>query len=186
MSSAQRRRLLLGVLGLLLAVVGYRLVANWVASSGVEFGRSLRVDHRDVSQALALQVAELELHRLSQDSGEFEPGRNPWRFAPKAPPPPPPPPKVVERRLPPPRDPTPRNVEPPKPQPPDVDVRYLGSFGPERRKIAVFVDEDTIYNKVTGETLKEKFIVEQIGYESVDLKFVGFPDAPAERLAAGG
>ena len=72
------------------------------------------------------------------------------------------------------------------PQPPPIDLDYLGSFGPARRKIAVFSDGETIHNAMAGEILAGKFIVHQIGYESVDLKFVGFPEVPAERLPAGG
>ena len=34
--------------------------------------------------------------------------------------------------------------------------------------------------------LPQKFIVDRIGYESVDLRFVGFPDVPARRLPVGG
>ncbi len=45
---------------------------------------------------------------------------------------------------------------------------------------------DKIYNALAGDVLEGKFIVDHIGYESVDVKFVGFPDAPAKRLAIGG
>ena len=69
------------------------------------------------------------------------------------------------------------------PKPPVVDLKYLGSFGPETRKIAVFYDGSNIYNALAGDVLNGKFIVARIGYESVDLKFVGFPDTPAQRLA---
>ena len=33
-----------------------------------------------------------------------------------------------------------------------------------------------------GEVLDGKFIVSRIGYESVDIRFVGFPEAPARRV----
>jgi hypothetical protein len=69
-----------------------------------------------------------------------------------------------------------------------VTLTYLGSFGPKSRRIAVFADEsgENLYNARTGEVLEGKFIVDRIGYESVDLKFVGFPDEPARRLPIGG
>ena len=69
-----------------------------------------------------------------------------------------------------------------------VNVTYLGSFGPESKRVAVFADESgqNLYNARTGDVLEGKFIVYRIGYESVDLKFVGFPDEPARRLAIGG
>jgi hypothetical protein len=72
------------------------------------------------------------------------------------------------------------------PQPPPVDVTFLGSFGPPTRRIAVFTDGKTIYNAERGDTLSGKFVVHAIGFESVDLTFVGFPDVPPERLAVGG
>jgi hypothetical protein len=50
----------------------------------------------------------------------------------------------------------------------------------------VFSDGKTIYNALRGEILHGKFQVHAIGYESVDLTFVGFPDVPPERLAVGG
>ena len=63
-------------------------------------------------------------------------------------------------------------------------MRYLGSFGPRDRRIAVFEDPagGGVFNAREGETLQGKFIVDKIGYESVDLRFVGFPDEPPRRL----
>lgn len=74
------------------------------------------------------------------------------------------------------------------PRPPPITVVYLGSFGPERRRIAVFADGagENLYNVRVGEVVEGKFIVDRIGYESVDIKFVGFPDEPAKRLPIGG
>ena len=43
-----------------------------------------------------------------------------------------------------------------------------------------------VYAPISGEVVEGKFIVDRIGYESVDLKFVGFPDEPAKRLPIGG
>ena len=72
---------------------------------------------------------------------------------------------------------------PPKPQPPPVDVTLLGIFGPERRRIAVLTDnEGTIINALEREVIREKFIVDRIGFESVDIGFVGFPDVAPQRL----
>ena len=70
--------------------------------------------------------------------------------------------------------------------PPPVDVAFLGSFGPDRGRIAVFTDGTDLYNARIGDVVKAHFVVEAIGYESADLKFVNFPDAPAQRLEAGG
>ena len=50
----------------------------------------------------------------------------------------------------------------------------------------MFSDGKEIFNAFEGGVLKGNFVVDKIGYESADLKFVGFPDAPAKRLAVGG
>jgi hypothetical protein len=67
-----------------------------------------------------------------------------------------------------------------------VDVVFLGSFGPDGRRIAVFSDGTDIYNVLQGGILKRVFRVDKIGFESADLGFVDFPDEPSQRLAAGG
>jgi hypothetical protein len=178
----QREKLLLGVLMVLAAVMGLRVfVLPWLrgderaaaAGAGPSGARS---------EAQGLQIAQastLDLAALEGSSAELEVGRDPFRFA--APPPPPrpapPPPPPFEPPPPPP---------PMGPQPPPVDLTYLGSFGSPARRIAVFSDGKTIYNALRGETLGGKFVVHAIGYESVDLTFVGFPDVPPERLAVGG
>ena len=43
-----------------------------------------------------------------------------------------------------------------------------------------------IINALEQQVIHEKFIVHEIGYESVDFKFVGFPDAAPERIEIGG
>ena len=69
-----------------------------------------------------------------------------------------------------------------KPRPPEFTLQYLGSFGSANRRIAVFTDGKTVHNLQEGQVLEGKFIVARIGYESVDIKFVNFPDEPAKRL----
>ena len=73
-------------------------------------------------------------------------------------------------------------IEAAKPKPPEFTMEYLGNFGPPNKKIAVFSDGKKIYNTVEGEVIENKFIVAHIGYESVDIRFVNFPDTPAKRL----
>ena len=70
----------------------------------------------------------------------------------------------------------------PKPQP--FTMKYLGNFGSPQKRLAVFTDGKTIYNAQEGEVLEGKFIVAHIGYESVDIQFVGFPGLACP--AAGG
>lgn len=73
-------------------------------------------------------------------------------------------------------------IEAAKPKPPEFTMEYLGNFGTPEKKIAVFTDGRKTYNALEGETIENKFIVARIGYESVDIRFVGFPDWPAKRL----
>ncbi|MFQ5526019.1 MAG: hypothetical protein ACE5GX_07120 [Thermoanaerobaculia bacterium] len=182
-----RRKLLLTVLAAVALMVSVRALwpylAHFDATAGVAgLGRS-PIDMETPSPSLAeLRLADLELK-----AAEYHPGRDPFRFE-AAPPPPPPPPKPVPKPAQTQRRPPPR----PKaggakaaPQPPPVDVKYLGSFGPENAKIAVFGDGNDLYNVRKGGILKEHFVVESINYESADLKFVNFPQLPATRLAAG-
>jgi hypothetical protein len=147
------------------------------------------------------QVVELRIADLERVPRDYAPGRDPWRFGEPPPPPPPPP-------APPPKPPSPEElerqrqlqaelerqrleaerlaaIERAKPRPPLFSYEYLGNFGPPGNRIAVFSDGNEIVNVRQGEVLEGKFIVAQIGYESVDIKFVGFPDEPPQRLAVG-
>jgi len=140
-------------------------------------------------------VEPLRLAALSHVSPGFTTGRDPWRFV-EPPPPPPPKPRVPSAaelramreaeearqrqlaelaRL--------KAIDDATPKPPPFSWSYLGNFGPSSQRIAVFTDGKRVWNARQGETLENKFIVAQIGYESVDIRFVGFPDVPAQRLA---
>lgn len=181
-----RERTLLWVLGIALLIGAWRYL--WMPSRSSDLERVLRGEERASTGLAEREVEELHLAELDATASEFHPGRDPWRFGrreapvrpeprPPAPPPPTPPPPPAE---------TVASNEPPKPKPPPVDVVYLGSFGPALRKIAVFSDDEGIYNVPSGDTLKGKFRVETIGFESVDLAFIGFPDVPPKRLPVGG
>ena len=133
------------------------------------------------------EIAELRTADLERKPGVYRPGRDLFRYGrdprptPVLPPPRPEPPPQQVITFPP-------SLEelPPERRPPPVDVVYLGSFGHPGREIAVFIDHETIYNARVGEVIKEAFRLVSIGFESVDLKFVGFPEAKAHRLPVGG
>jgi hypothetical protein len=136
-----------------------------------------------------LEVVPVRLSALELEEAEFHVGRDPFRFAAprrqEAPPParpPSTPSRETENRTPE----RPADRAPASPQPPPVDVVYLGRFGSTSRPIAVFSDGNEIYNVLEGGVIKGQFVVDSIGYESADLTFVGFPDAPSKRLAVGG
>lgn len=185
------------ILVALLAVAG---VVALTSGGGDGDGESLDVPTAPQPRRTGRRAAEPNpaetgdiLALRSPDAGEvaaeYEPGRDPFRFY-EPPPPPPPPPKP---QPPPPPQPVapvtpPPPVAPPKPQPPPIDVEYLGSFGPAEAPIAVFTgaDGEEIWNVRVGGVIEEKFRVVRIGYESVDLGYVDFPDEPPARLPVGG
>lgn len=140
------------------------------------------------------EVGELRLQDLEVEPTEFRVGRDPFRFGAPPPPPTPPPPTAEElaaleqARLQAAERARARAVEEAKPRPPAFDLTYLGSFGPPDRRVAVFSDKarQEILNARRGEVLRGKFILDEIGLESVSLKFVGFPEVPAQRVGIGG
>ncbi len=187
MTKEERQKRLLAALLVILAVsLGYRAFQG--ASRDAD-GPAAQRRLSGSGELARIELPHLELELLRREAASYTPGRDLFRFAEKAPPPQPRP--AVERR-PAPR-PQPRPVArpatpptPPRPQPPAIDFNYLGSFGPPERRIAVFVKGDEIYNALAGDVLMERFIVDKIGFESADIGFVGFPDAPEARLQAGG
>ncbi|HEY2292647.1 MAG TPA: hypothetical protein VGM86_18250 [Thermoanaerobaculia bacterium] len=140
------------------------------------------------------RVAVLRMADLERVPGESQAGRDPWRFV-DPPPPPPPPPHVptkeeleAQRRA---EEEARRRaeeaarlaaIEAAKPHPPEFNLQYLGRFGPPDRQIAVFTNGKQIFNKQEGEVIDNKFVVAHIGYESVDISFVGFPTVPPKRV----
>jgi hypothetical protein len=193
----RRKQFIFAALALVLLFVGWRQIRQG------SFGTSTSVDRTAGGPSRGavtgngvgngdLLVVELRVADLVREPGDYAPGRDPFRFG--APPPPPPPPpeepdldalrRAEEEALA--ALEQPGEITPPKPVPPPVDVVYLGSFGPNKRRLAVFSDGKAIFNVLEGGVLNEKFIVVRIGFESVDVGFVGFPDAPPERLAVGG
>jgi len=201
-----RERRLLWVLGLIAAAFAVRTLftlarpsggggatvgaASRAGSTSPRFGRGGRQRVAEIPD----QIAELRLEDLLISPRDFTVGRDPFRYGPPPPPPPPPGPSAEElermRRE---AEEARRRAEAAAreaaiPRPPPISVVYLGSFGPNDRKVAVFSGEDgeKLYNALAGDVLEGKFIVDRIGLESVDLKFVGFPDEPAKRLAIGG
>jgi hypothetical protein len=91
--------------------------------------------------------------------------------------PPPPPPGAAEFV-----GPLPAQTPTPTPAPPPIPFKFMGSFGPRERPIAVLVAGDRIVNARAGDTVFERFVLKKVGYESIDVEFLGFPYAPAKRL----
>jgi hypothetical protein len=144
------------------------------------------------------EVVDLRIGELGGTARDYKPGRDPWRYVlpPPSPTPPPPPPpsaediarqREAEERL--------RQMQAAQeaarlkeintPKPPPFTLQYLGKFGPEERPLAVFTDGKNILNVQEGEVIQGKFIVGQIGMESVEIQFVDFPNWPPQRLPVG-
>jgi len=174
----RRVQILLAVLGLFLAYYGWSWLRQEAGPAGPGAGPGGSRAARETREVLALRFEDLE-----GEPAVYSPGRDLFGYGGR--------PAVVEEPIedtqpeitevaaPPPR-------EAPKPLPPQVDFFYLGSFGPSGRKIGVFSDEQAVYNARVGDVIKEQFVLVNIGYESVDIGFVNFPDAAARRLAVGG
>jgi hypothetical protein len=182
----RRQRLLLAALAVVAAVFAVVRLPSLLTPGGGGRGPG----GGDGDGVGAARVAELEVGRLEAEARDYQPGRDPFRYyEPPPPPPPPPPPGPTAEEL--------AALEaarllalgdlpPPGPQLPAIDLTYLGSFGPEERPIAVLTNGDAIYNAVEGDVLEGRFVVAHIGYESVDLGYLEFPDEPPARLAVGG
>jgi len=194
MSAAQATNrpnpLLLGLLGIVAVIAAWRYLPSFGGGPG--FTRTTAADLRSAT----IDVVELAAYTLEQPPPPSRPARDPWSFGtrpapeatdarPEAPPPPEPEPlQPASPEIPAPRTPEPKPLGP---EPPPVDVFYIGSFGRSDNPIAVFVDADkSIFNALEGDLVKDKFEVQNIGYESVDLLFVDFPDERPVRLAIGG
>ena len=186
--SNRPRPLLLILLAVVALIAAWRYLPSFGGGPGFT-----RTASADLSSPV-IDVVELAAHTQQEAPPEVAATRDPWSFgsrpapertAPREAPPVPEPvpvqPVVTERPKPAPPAPTPVGARPPA-----VDIVYIGTIGRDDDPIAVFTDADkTIYNAPTGGLVKDHFEVQRIGYESVDLLFVGFPDEPAVRLAIG-
>jgi hypothetical protein len=74
---------------------------------------------------------------------------------------------------------------PPKVLPPDFSYKYIGTFGSSTNPIASFSSNGEIVNARVGQTLGGKFILLNIGIESVEIGFVGFPPDEKKRIPLG-
>ena len=182
-----REKTLLGLLLLIAGIQGVRLFSDSLGGGGLKLAALRKSAARQAAEGMrAGSVAELNIAVLDAKAGTTEVGRDPFRFGRARP---------VAREAPPPLPPgrTTHEISQQRAaersgseaRPPDIDLSFLGSFGSPDRKIAVFSDGESIINALVGETLQDDFIVHKIGYESVDLRFVDFPDHPPERLAVG-
>jgi hypothetical protein len=62
------------------------------------------------------------------------------------------------------------------PPPPEFPMSYLGWLGPDRLRVAVFRQGDDVLAVPVGDTVKERFILRDVGPKTVTIGFVGYPD----------
>lgn len=181
------RPLLLVLLAVVAVIAAWRYLPSFGGGPGFT-----RATHADL-QSTTIEVVELAAHTLDESPPEVTATRDPWSFGSQPAPDravpettvPEPKPIAVQPVVPVRPKPQPAAPKPIGPRPPAVDIIYLGTMGRDDDPVAVFSDGSAIYNALTGDLVKDQFQVQRIGYESVDLLFVGFPDEPAVRLAIG-
>ncbi|HSD72539.1 MAG TPA: hypothetical protein VLE54_07100 [Thermoanaerobaculia bacterium] len=100
----------------------------------------------------------------------------------REPTPTPPPPPTAAPTIPPVMGPLGPPTPTPTPTPPDPPFKLIGIFGPKERPIAVLANGDDIFNAREGETVLGRWILLKVGYESIDVGFVGFPRTETRRL----
>lgn len=197
---SSRQAILFGVLAvvLLLAVVRWRPGASSsaapspasrrdrpeTAAAGDEpvSPRSKRPSAKEVSPD---EVPILSAQDFSTHTAHAAPdtGRNLFDLRePTRPPPPtpfPPPPAPGDARF---VGPLPPPAPTPTPRPPEISFKFIGTFGPKKNPIAVIQQGDSIYNVRAGDVVFDKFVLRKVGYESIDVGFVGFPSAEPVRI----
>jgi len=124
-----------------------------------------------------LTARDLEPHLRG---GAVDTGRDLFDFREPTPTPPPAPTPAptIPPTFGPPGPPTPT----PPPLPPNVVFQLIGIFGPKERPIAVLRSGDEITNARKGDVVFGQFKIQNVGYESIDVGFVGFPPGETRRL----
>ena len=69
--------------------------------------------------------------------------------------------------------------------PPRFDYKYIGTFGSAANPIATFTRDGEIVNARVGDVIDGKFILRNIGLESVEIAFTGFPPDKRQRVPLG-
>lgn len=179
-----RERNLLILIAVLAPFALWQYIGPMLGSGAAVIGGS-NLEERQSLNLEGVEIIEPELTALQAERGQYAPGRNLFDFA-SAPPPPrpkPTPPKPVVRK---PQPPKPQPVAPPPPPgPPPLTLTVSGVFGPDARRIAVVRSGEALLNAMERDVIDGKFIVHQIGYETVAFTFVGFPDAEPQRVTIG-
>jgi hypothetical protein len=156
-------------------------IADSARAARGSFGR------RGEPQVTASDIPNLDPAALSAASPPVPgPSRSLFRF--REPPPPPPPPKKPEPPKPilpgDPRfiGPLPPPPPPPPPKPPAIPFQFTGSFGPPSSPVAVLVEKGDLTVVEQGDVVDGRFVIRNVGYESLEVGFVGFPPTEVQRI----
>ncbi|MDX1382557.1 MAG: hypothetical protein R3190_02880 [Thermoanaerobaculia bacterium] len=176
-----REKVLLAVLAAVASIQVIRLLPDSLEGGPLTLARKSPT-RRAAEELRPAAVAHLDIEVLDAASGRTEVGRDPFRFGlPPASRRPPPAPQREDDR----RRGTPETDPAAERRPPPIRYSYLGSFGTERLQVAVFSDGEAIVNAQVGQALDDALVVEAIDRESVEIRFVDFPDHPPRRLRVG-
>jgi hypothetical protein len=196
---SRRQAILLGVLAVVLvfAIVRWRPGSRTAAvpgpsgvarpaaqrsAAGASPARGGRGSAREISpdEVPVLSVADFEPHAPTTPNAS---GRDLFDLRePTHPPPPTPtpaPPGPGDPRF---IGPLPPPPPPPTPKPPEISFKFIGTLGHKARPIAVVVQGDQVFVAQAGDTLFGKFLLRKVGYESIDVGFVGFPESETRRV----
>lgn len=179
MASTDRNRVLL-LVAALVVVTGWALVQRWGSVSGS-------------SSSLGSSQARFEPHQVPKlETDLLLRSRTPVEGSPRSPfahgaPPTPtrdprPTPTPQPTPTPPPPPPTRTPGPSPTPLPPAFDRVYIGHLGPARLPVAVFRKGEALEIATPGTILDNRFILRQVGLESVVIGFVGYPEEVTTRV----
>jgi len=153
-------------------------VADADAESGRSFGR--RPEVRVSPDA----IPDIDVSAFSrQPNTSPDVARDLFRF--KEPPPPKPkpaPPAYIRPGDPRFVGPLPPPPPPPPPQPPAIAFQFTGTFGSPKEPVAAIVEDNKLTLVRRGDIVDGKFIIRRVGYESLDVGFVGFPEKEIRRI----
>jgi hypothetical protein len=68
------------------------------------------------------------------------------------------------------------------PTPPTFSMTYLGWLGPDRLPIGVFRDGGEVVVIARGDTVKNRFILRDVGPNSVTIGYVGYPESVTRKV----
>jgi len=185
MKKPENLRLLI-LVGVLLVIAGWYLL-RMVGEGGLT-GSDGRAAEIEWTRHSLPTLGSIEVVDDSVSGVEVD--RNPFLYGPPPTPTPDPRPQAtpgpISTRKPAPPRPSPTPTPVGWRRPPKFTMEYLGNFGPNGRRVAVFRKqlEDSAEIKVApeGGVVEKDFIVRTIDLESVVIGFVGYPEKEMKRV----